>query len=237
MQRYWDERARENALYFIDNRLAYGSPDESAFWDGAAGDLDMILGRLGASFAPQDVVVEIGCGVGRLTRVIASRAARVRALDVSEEMLSLARRHNAELENVDWLLGDGLSLAGIEDGSTGACFSHVVFQHIPDPKVTLGYVREMGRVLRAGGWAAFQISNDASLHRPIRGLARIRQAALGVFGRAPRGQRDPAWVGSAVELDELGRAADDGGLAIERVVGEGTQFCYVLARCSEAAAD
>lgn len=28
MKRFWDDRAREDAFYFVDNRLDYGSPDQ-----------------------------------------------------------------------------------------------------------------------------------------------------------------------------------------------------------------
>jgi hypothetical protein len=44
-------------------------------------------------------------------------------------------------------------------------------------------------------------------------------------GRAPHGQTDGRWIGSAVELDALRAAASDGGLEIERVVNEGTRYC------------
>lgn len=75
-------------------------------------------------------------------------------------MLERARALHAQLTNVKWIHGDGESLSGIADASVDAVFSHVVFQHIPDPRITLGYVREMGRVLRPGGWTAFQVSTD-----------------------------------------------------------------------------
>jgi ubiquinone/menaquinone biosynthesis C-methylase UbiE len=78
------------------------------------------------------------------------------ALDVSQEMLARARELNAQVQNVEWIHGDGRTLAPIGDGAVDGCFSHVVFQHLPDPEMTLGYVREMGRVLRPGGWAAFR---------------------------------------------------------------------------------
>jgi SAM-dependent methyltransferase len=154
----------------------------------------------------------------------------VRALDVSERMLDLAREHNGSLANVEWLLGDGASLAGVETASADACVSHVVFQHVPDPNITLAYVREMGRVLRPGAWAAFQISNDPDIHRPRRGLGRLRDALKAAAGRAPKGQGDPAWRGSAVELDALRAAAADGGMTVERVEGAGTQYCLALTR-------
>jgi SAM-dependent methyltransferase len=224
---FWDERAREAALHFVDNRLDYRDPDEEQFWARGEKDLDRLLGGVGVGTAPRDDVVEIGCGVGRLTRVLAARVATVRALDVSPEMLARARQANPGLTNVTWIEGDGVSLSGIASASADAVVSHVVFQHIPDPAVTLGYVREIGRVLRPGGWAAFQISNDPGVHRlrPSWG-ARLRAAV----GRAPRGQTHPNWLGSHVDMADLRAAAEDGGTAVERIVGEGTQFCLVALR-------
>src|SRR5918999_1379423 len=138
MGEFWDERAREDAFFFVDSRLEYRRPDLERFWAGGREDLDRILGDLGLELEPESVVVEIGCGIGRLTRALASRAARVIALDVSAEMLARAREHNTELTNVDWIQGDGRSLAGLPDGVADACLSHVVFQHITDPAITLG---------------------------------------------------------------------------------------------------
>jgi SAM-dependent methyltransferase len=236
MRRFWDERADENAFYFVDNRLDYKHPDADEFWTQGVEDVDRILSMLEVEIDPSDSVVEIGCGVGRLTRPLAARAADVRALDVSERMLALAKEHNGELENVTWIHGDGASLAGVDSASASVCFSHVVFQHIEDPAITLEYVREMGRVLRPGGWAAFQVSNNAGVHESQRARpvgAKERLAAL--VGRSPRGQKHPAWLGSHVEIPALRSAADDGGMDVERIVGEGTQFCLVLTRKRAAA--
>jgi SAM-dependent methyltransferase len=228
MQRFWDERARENALYFVDNRLDYADPDAERFWAQGERDLEHMFELLEIEVRPGDVVADIGCGVGRLTRALSSRAGTVIGVDVSEEMLAQAREQNAHLTNVRWVHGDGTSLAPLEDAAVDACISLVVFQHIPDPRVTLGYVREMGRVLRPGGWAAFQVSTDPSVHRPRRRPPGERMRTL--LGRAPRGQNDPRWRGSTIDLDALGRAAADGGMRVERVENPGQQFCIVLTR-------
>jgi SAM-dependent methyltransferase len=228
MRRFWDRAARENPFYFVDNRTDYRAPDVDAFWREGQVVLDGLLGDLDVQLRPTDMVVEIGCGVGRMTRVLGARAREVVALDVSERMLELAREYNPELHNVRWLLGDGTSLAGVADASADVCVSHVVFQHIPDPAVTLRYVREMGRVLRAGGWAAFQVSNDPKMHHRRAGI--IRQRLLPLLGRAPSGQDRPEWLGSSIELHELRTAAADGGLELSRVRRAGTQWCEVLAR-------
>jgi SAM-dependent methyltransferase len=115
----------------------------------------------------------------------------------------------------------------VADASVDGCFSHVVFQHLPDPELTLGYVREMGRVLRPGGWAAFGLSTDPAVHRP-RNRARWRLAA--VTRRGPHGQEHPAWLGSAVPVERLRTALVEAELEPERVLGPGSQFTLVLAR-------
>lgn len=230
MRDFWDARAREDAFYFVDNRRAYRDPEPGRFWADGERDLDALLDALGAVIEPTDVVLDIGCGVGRLTRVLAGRAARVIGLDVSPEMIAQAKAHHAALQNVDWITGDGTTLRPLEDASVDVCISHVVFQHLPHATITLGYVREMGRVLKPGGWAGFQVSNDARVHRPRRGLrARLRQLTASI-GRGPGGQADAAWLGSAVALDELNAAAGHASLEIERVFGQGTQFCLIRAR-------
>jgi SAM-dependent methyltransferase len=230
MAEFWDARAREDAAYFIDNRLDYRAGGLDEFWRRGEQDLDLLLDAVGLTVRADDDVVEIGCGIGRLTRPLARRARQVLALDVSPEMLRLAQEHNRALINVTWVRGDGTSLASIPSGAASAAISHVVFQHIPDPNVTLGYVRELGRVLRPGGWAAFQVSTDPAVHRRRWDRAQWRTRLGALVGRAPRGQQHSAWRGSAVGLEALRRAADDGALDVEHVVGEGTQHCFVLVR-------
>jgi SAM-dependent methyltransferase len=229
MARFWDARAREDAFFFVDNDQSYRGTDLERFWAEGERALDHVLGLLDVAIGENDTVVDIGCGVGRLTRVLAARARAVHAIDVSAEMLSQARELNAHLSNVTWHHGDGTTLQPIPDGVADAVVSHVVFQHIPDPQVTYGYIREMGRVLRVGGvgglpWAVFQVSNDPAIHE---GRYKPPSRLKVLLGRAPRGQRAAEWLGSAVDLGELTAAADDGHLDVERVVGEGTQFCFV----------
>lgn len=229
MREFWNERAKEDAFFFVDNRLDYRNPDIDRFWKGGEKDLRQLLDMMGVDIQQGDSVVDVGCGLGRLTRAAKTfGAGTVHAIDISSEMLAQAREYNAELEGVTWVQGDGTSLAGIPDGQADALISHVVFQHIPDPQVTLGYVRDMGRVLKPGGWAVFQVSTDPKVHRARdRGLKeRVRR----LVGKEPKGAEDPAWLGSAVDLDELKRIADEAGMNTEKVEGAGTQFCIVCLR-------
>ena len=226
MRRFWNARAREDAFYFVDTRQRYRDPDRTRFWE-ADELVEFILAELGVALRPDDTVLEIGCGIGRITRCLAARAQDVVALDVSDEMLRRARELNPELSNVQWVQGDGVTLTGVERDSIDACVSVVVLQHVPDPEITLAYVRELGRVLRSGSWAALQLSNDPAVHRP---RDRLPHRAKALVGLGPKGQRHPAWLGSHVELAAVATAASDGGTTLERVWGEGTQYCLVLLR-------
>jgi GT2 family glycosyltransferase/2-polyprenyl-3-methyl-5-hydroxy-6-metoxy-1,4-benzoquinol methylase len=223
-ERFWDQKARENALWFVDTGLDYDNPDADSFWRRGEDVVDLMLDSVGLSIGPDDEIVDIGCGVGRLTRALAVRAGHVHGIDVSSEMLDLARRHNPQLQNVEWLHGDGRGLAPLADSSVDGCFSHVVFQHIPDPEVTLGYVREMGRVLRPGGWALFQVSTDPRIHRPPPQTLKGRVKAL-----LHRTDED-AWWGSSVNLDDLRAVARQAGLSIEAILDAGSQYTTVYAK-------
>ena len=87
--------------------------------------------------------------------------------------------------------------------------------------------RPLGRALRPGGWAALQVSDDPDIHRPRQGA---RQPLLATMGRAPRGQRHPAWLGSRADLDAIAVTAGECGVTVQRVWGRGTQYCQVLLR-------
>ena len=227
MRKFWDERAREDAFHFVDNREPYREADEERFWSEGERDLDTLLSTLDLAVRLDDHVLDLGCGIGRLTRVLAGRAAHVTAVDVSPGMLARARELNAQLNNVSWMLGDGETLEGVPDGSVDAVVSHVVLQHIPSAKVQLGYVAEMGRVLRPGGWAAFGLSTDPRVHEPR--PASRRDLFRAMTGKRPGGQDEPEWLGAFVPLDALGATAAQSGLTLERIEGANTQFTLVRA--------
>jgi SAM-dependent methyltransferase len=227
MRKFWDERAREDPFHFVDNREPYGEADEERFWREGERDLDTLLSTLGLQVRQDDHVLDLGCGIGRLTRVLAKRAAHVTAVDVSPAMLARAHDLNPQLTNVTWLLGDGESLEGIPDGTVDAVVSHVVLQHIPSAKVQLGYVAEFARVLRPGGWAAFGLSTDPRVHEPRPASRRDLFRALA--GKRPGGQEEPEWLGAAVPLDALGATAAQSGLTLEKIEGANTQFTLARA--------
>jgi len=67
-----------------------------------------------AALGPQDDVVEVGAGLGFLTRELAARARCVVAVEIDRRLCALARDDLAACPNVRWVVGDAL---GGPDGS------------------------------------------------------------------------------------------------------------------------
>jgi SAM-dependent methyltransferase len=55
--------------------------------------------------------LEIGCGIGEFARLLATRARSVVAIDLSPQMIRLAKSRSANYPNIEYLLGDVMSLA------------------------------------------------------------------------------------------------------------------------------
>jgi SAM-dependent methyltransferase len=79
--------------------------------------------------------LEIGCGLGRFTRALAGRVPRVIALDVSEEMLAVARRRAAN-RAIEFISGDAVDVVpGL--GSFDLVISLATFRHLPAESIDL----------------------------------------------------------------------------------------------------
>ncbi|MDQ6747543.1 MAG: methyltransferase domain-containing protein [Candidatus Dormibacteraeota bacterium] len=233
MRAFWDARAKENAMWYIQSKLDFQNPDPQAFWASGEDALQRTLEMVDASFRRGDRVLEIGCGMGRMTRAIAARVEEVVGVDISPEMIARGQEALADINNVSLVLGNGHNLEGQPDATFDACYSFVVFQHVPSAAVVCDYIVEIGRVLKPGGWALFQVSElPPEAHRPenFPEQTKLRRRAAGRIGRQPRGCLEPQWLGSSLTRGQLLAALGRGGLALDRSVGDDTQFCMVLAR-------
>jgi SAM-dependent methyltransferase len=198
---FWDAKATENPYWYVSSYGSYGERDLEEFW--AAGvriwrDLREAIG-----YAPrrEDVVVEIGCGVGRLTRAIAGDVGRVHAFDISEGMLAVARR--AGLRNATFHRGEGDSLAGVENGTADLAIAYCVFQHLPSQAVLNRYLTEMLRVVKPGGIIAFTLSPrtwDDALRPVLRVHRWVREK---IASGGPRGLYRREWIGIRPRRDDV----------------------------------
>jgi ubiquinone/menaquinone biosynthesis C-methylase UbiE len=166
MRRDWDERARANAMYFIDTANEAWSEQEF-FRSGEAVISEQILTDMTNICQGEDPkqmkVLEIGCGAGRITRALASVFGEVHGVDVSGEMVSRARKALADRANVFLYQNNGMDLTVLGNLRFDFAFSFIVFQHIPSLAIIENYIREVYRLLRPGALFKFQVQGASCL--------------------------------------------------------------------------
>lgn len=203
---FWDQAARSNAAWYIATR--YQSESEAFFRQGAD-ETDHLLAHCGITVHEADAVLEIGCGVGRMTRRLCELAGHVTAVDVSSEMLGRCTKNTAEHANVTCVLvpGDG-TLPGIEDGSIDLVFSYITLQHVPTRQAQVTYLKEAARVMKEGGKLAVQV-RDFSFGGRVLDWA-------GHLGHATQRRRtlSRCWRGSRLSDKAIRNALEPMGVAV-----------------------
>ena len=97
-----------------------------------------------------DVVLEIGCGIGRVGKVVAPLCRKWIGCDVASNMLSLAAQRLKDLSNVELVEISGYDLSGVADASVDVVYCTVVFMHL-ESWDRYNYISDAFRVLRPGG--------------------------------------------------------------------------------------
>lgn len=135
----WKGRERAGANPWTDSEF-YDLGDDWLDFDKAWNDCGSKTNGL---------VLEIGCGAGRITSRLAKSFDSVIASDISPDILAYAKER-VSAQNVEWTITSGSALPAAT-ASVDAVFSCHVLQHLPDNDTQLGIFREMFRILRPGG--------------------------------------------------------------------------------------
>jgi SAM-dependent methyltransferase len=125
-----------------------GFEEESRFENTGIITKENLLSTIGVQAT--DVVVEIGCGLGRVGKQLAPICRKWIGCDVSPHMLALAASRLAGFGNVELHEITGFDLHPLADESADVVYSTVVFMHLEEWD-RFSYVLEAHRVLRPGG--------------------------------------------------------------------------------------
>ncbi|HEY3203427.1 MAG TPA: class I SAM-dependent methyltransferase [Thermoanaerobaculia bacterium] len=204
MRADWDIRARDNAAFYICTTA--GETPEAFVASGERDLAEKVIDGLAVSSEWR--VLEIGCGIGRLLKPLASRVGVAVGVDLSEEMVRRGREYCAGQPHVELYRTDG-TLGFLPEHHFDFVFSHIVFQHLPRKTYAERYFREAWRVLKPGG--IFRVQVDG----------RSRQ-----FFR--RWIAD-SWSGVVFSARELARRLERAGFRVTEIKGAGTQYLRATA--------
>ena len=185
-QTRWDEEAQS---YHELQRSRFGSL------------YDQVIRRTCANLRMENEVIEIGCGSGLVTFGIAPSVRHIKAYDISEKMLAIARLEASRqhCDNVEFLQGDAYDLPE-SDSSFDVALCPYVLDIVEQPEIVL---KEAHRVLKENGFliSVTDCYQDLSPISSIRLIARevrrsirraMRQAKLGAHKKSL--QRDIEFI-------------------------------------------
>lgn len=213
MKRDWDQRARENAKWFI-NTLSVEQSEEDFDTSGlrdvemmVRGNLDLITDRRD----PKSLrVLEIGCGIGRMTRHLAEFFGEIHAVDVSGEMVQQGRERLRSMPHVFFHETNGNDFSQFPADYFDVILSFWVFQHMPDANIIRANIRDGFRVLKPGGGFLFQCN--------------------GTMNREYQEQAKNTWAGATFSEPDIREISREIGAQLVVVANNNSLYCWAMMR-------
>lgn len=166
-------------------QLEADSADKAAFYVNWA-----------AGFIPRGCsVLDLGCGIGASTKLFAERGYRPVGADLSPLFLTAAAQ-SASLP-AQFVAADALALP-FADAAFDAVASAALIEHLPDVAQAL---REMLRVLKAGGLLLILAPNPCSLTMPVGDLVSLLRGGAGRPYFAETRSQAIRWLGQNLALN------------------------------------
>jgi ubiquinone/menaquinone biosynthesis C-methylase UbiE len=204
-EKYWSKFAN---TFDEDQTYVIGGAVQQAILERLSGESD--LGEL----------LELGCGAGFYTKVLAANASHVMATDLSDEMLAVARTQLKDLQNVTVEKAD-CEKTDFPDGIFGSVFMANLIHLIENPPTTL---KEAYRILKDGG--LLLIVNYTGY-----GMNRFEIMKMGIrFFK--RWGKPPAYSKSKLSPDELCSLVESAGFKVEEVqlIGDKSKAIFLKGR-------
>ena len=208
MQADWNRRAREDAHYYV----AFGRRNQSDEEFFATAN-EQVIGlrhefpRLPPAAPGSRRALEIGCGPGRLLRPMSRFFGEIHGVDVSDEMVRLAREKLADVPHAHAHHAPNSNLEAFADDSFDFVYSYAVFQHIPSREVVFGYLEEARRVLKPGGILRCQVN-----------------------GLPKTAKQYDTWSGVRIAAEEVAEFARAQRMRLLALEGAGTQYMWTTLR-------
>ena len=107
--------------------------------------------------------VDLACGTGSVAAILARRGLRVTAVDMSEEMLTVAQQKTAEMENPPRFLCQPLQRLWLDRGVDLAVCALDSLDYITNPAYCAEAIRRIYKALNPGGIFIFDVNTPEKL--------------------------------------------------------------------------
>ncbi|MFX0132122.1 MAG: class I SAM-dependent methyltransferase [Candidatus Hodarchaeota archaeon] len=141
----------EGSYIFGGDYLTYNYPEQIT-----ARDVNELLEFV----TNESVVLDIGCGPGRIEWMLAPHVKKVYGVDISSKAIKFAKKgvKKFDIDNVSFMVNNGRDLKSFKNEFFDLVFSYATFQHM-DKETTFIYLDEIFRVLKRNGIAYLQFQN------------------------------------------------------------------------------
>jgi SAM-dependent methyltransferase len=171
-EREWEDLAQLDPFWAIlsDDRMQFGRWDRQEFF--ASGEREIVSLMKSCSIARGDNgrVLDFGCGVGRLSRALRSYFGEVYGVDISLEMIRLAKQYTPSCV---FLLNPKDDLSVFPNNFFDFVYSNIVLQHQRTEGIARAYITEFLRVVKPSGTVVFQMPFKLSLRGALQPRRRL----------------------------------------------------------------
>jgi SAM-dependent methyltransferase len=159
---WWRDSAGELGLKMMDKLIAPDAGWEELLETGRC-DVRLALEATGMKTGSERTLLDLGCGVGRLSFALADHFGEVLGLDVSPSLIAEAERHK-DRSNVSFYCGDGHRIHLNDRRQFDTIFSFEVLHYL-DPEILRENFASVFEYLKPGGEFVFEINCATISHK------------------------------------------------------------------------
>lgn len=237
----WNQAATQDAINYILGSAWKSDLDVKAFFDlkSKQAEKDTASFFREMDFIPSGKrMLDIGCGIGGMTRYFSEVFAKAHGVDISEEMVEKAVELNKDKHDLYFKAINGFDLSLYEENFFDFCFSFATFQYFPSKTMIHNYFMEIARVLKPKGlfkaqldgrrWIASRIS--IPVYRPLHNVLR-NSYFLTLFGRFITDSITiKAYRGMAISWKTVANILQPLPLEDVKITGKNTSHMWVSGR-------
>ncbi len=174
----WNELANADAKWSIvsDPSKKYDQWDDIEFFKTGEEDIKAFMEKINVSGLTVDKneALDFGCGIGRLSNALSKYYKKVFGIDISDKMISDAKKIHKKNENIKFIKNTEPDLKIFEDEKFDLIYSLIVLQHIPKKKLIKSFLKEFIRISKKGGIIFFQLPSIKNRSYLFDNLLQIR---------------------------------------------------------------